>query len=212
MGTPAASLAHALRRFEGADWVRWGVLAVPTLFAISNARPWSWPLIGLVLVLSVPALWLTRESRPRWLMPATMIAVVTAAGALWILQPGSWTSTTMFGATFYTLRVSGRIAAGIALAVASAAILVWSIAYQLDWLNVVSSSGSSSSWCCSRPTAGVAPSGWNRPNSRSPAPRPPARNTPARPRSPNAPASPASCTTSSRTRSPVSRSTCKARA
>lgn len=137
MGTPAASLAKARRRFEGADWVRWGVLAVPALFAIPNARPWSWPLIGLVLVLSVPALWLTRESRPRWLMPATMIAVVAAAGALWILQPGSWTSTTMFGATFYALRVSGRIAAAISLAAASATILTWSIVYDLDWLNAV---------------------------------------------------------------------------
>ncbi len=137
MGTPAASLAKARRRFEGADWVRWGVLAVPALFAIPNARPWSWPLIGLVLVLSVPALWLTRESRPRWLMPATMIAVVAGAGALWILQPGSWTSTTMFGATFYALRVSGRIAAAISLAAASATILTWSIVYDLDWLNAV---------------------------------------------------------------------------
>ncbi|MER6876237.1 sensor histidine kinase, partial [Amycolatopsis sp. NPDC000673] len=137
MGTPAASLANARRRFEGADWVRWGVLAVPPLFAIPHARPWTWPLIGLILVLSVPALWLTRESKPRWLMPATMIAVVAAAGALWILQPSSWTSTTMFGAVFYTLRVSSRIAAAVALAVASAAILIWSIAYDLDWLNAV---------------------------------------------------------------------------
>ncbi|WP_051792464.1 sensor histidine kinase [Amycolatopsis jejuensis] len=128
----------AQRRVDGADVVRWGVIAVPVLFTIPQARPWTWPLIALILVASVPALWLTRESQPRWLMPTTLLTVVAAAGALWVLQPGALTSTSMFGATFYTLRFARLIPSAIAVVTASAAILTWSFTHEVDWLNALS--------------------------------------------------------------------------
>ena len=134
MRTP---FAGARRRFEHADWVRWGVLAIPTVFAIPHAEPLAWPLIVVLLGLSVPALLLTAESEPRWLLPSVMVVIVAAAGALWIVQPGAWTSTTMFGGAFYTLRVNGRIAGAIVLATSAAAVLVWARVHDLDLLNTL---------------------------------------------------------------------------
>ncbi|WP_020657811.1 sensor histidine kinase [Amycolatopsis benzoatilytica] len=134
MSTPFAA---ARRRFERADWVRWGVLAIPTVFAIPHARPVAWPLIVLLLALSVPALLLTKESQPRWLLPTVMIVIVAAAGTLWIIQSGAWTSATMFGGAFYTLRVSGRVAASLALGASAVAVAIWAIVHSLDLLNTL---------------------------------------------------------------------------
>ena len=133
----SAPLAGMRRRFEGADWVRWGVLAIPTVFAIPHARPWTWPLIAVLLGLSVPALRLSKDSQPRWLLPAVMVVIVAAAGALWIVQPSAWTSTTMFGGAFYTLRVNGWVAASLALSASAAAVAIWAIVHDLDLLNTL---------------------------------------------------------------------------
>ncbi|GAA3530007.1 histidine kinase [Amycolatopsis ultiminotia] len=128
---------NAVRRLEGIDWVRWGIITVPTLFAISSASAVTWPLIVLVAVVSLPVLLHDRTAPPRWLLPAALVLVIAATGALWVLRPSGFTSVSMFGATFYTLRSSGRVASGFAVAAAAGTIIAWAISQQPSWLNAL---------------------------------------------------------------------------
>ncbi|MBB4684965.1 sensor histidine kinase [Amycolatopsis jiangsuensis] len=127
---------NALRRLEGVDWVRWGVLTLPSLFAIPSAPAWTWPLIALVAACSVPVL-LLRTVRPPWLLPTVLVLVIAVTGALWVLRPGGFTSVSMFGATFFTLRSFGRLASAFAVAAATGTIVAWSITQHLGWLNAL---------------------------------------------------------------------------
>ncbi|MFF0146267.1 signal transduction histidine kinase [Amycolatopsis sulphurea] len=128
---------NALRRLEGIDWVRWGLVAMPSLFAIPTAPNGTWPVIALVAVLSLPVLLFDQLSRPPWLLPAALVLLIAATGSLWVVHPNGFTSVSMFAATFSTLRSFGRITSALALLAAAAAIVVWSIKEQLTWVNAV---------------------------------------------------------------------------
>jgi signal transduction histidine kinase len=124
------------RRLGPLDWLRWGLIAFPMLISIPGAGRWSWPLIGVTLVCSVPML--RPPARPAWLLPAAMFVVIVASGTLWVLEPNSWTSVAMFSTTFYVMRTYGKVLATVATLLSTGAILAMTLVHHLDWLSTAS--------------------------------------------------------------------------
>jgi signal transduction histidine kinase len=85
---------------QAQDWVRWAFIALPMIAAMPRANTLAWVLIGITLAASVLFLWVRPEQGPAWVGTVVLPAVTIAAGILWVLVPNSWSSVTMFTATF----------------------------------------------------------------------------------------------------------------
>jgi signal transduction histidine kinase len=101
------------------DSLRWLLVLIPLVSMTPQYTRWSWPLAVVALVASLPMLWL--PTRPGWLLPAGLIVLAAASGALWVLHPAGLLSVVVFTTIFYASRfLSLRTALVICVVVAAA--------------------------------------------------------------------------------------------
>jgi signal transduction histidine kinase len=100
------------------DSLRWLFIAIPLASSAPTLDRWTWALAVLAMVASIPMLWL--PTRPTWLLPAGMIVLAAAGGALWVLKPVGFASVVVYCTVFYVARfLSLRSAIPVAVIVAA---------------------------------------------------------------------------------------------
>jgi signal transduction histidine kinase len=97
------------------DSLRWIFVVAPLATLLPYLTTGTWGLTALVLVASIPLLWLPR--RPGWLLPTALITLVTAAGALWVLLPHSLNSVIIYTSSFYAARFLSRRQTAIVISI-----------------------------------------------------------------------------------------------
>ncbi|HVV10262.1 sensor histidine kinase [Amycolatopsis sp.] len=82
--------------------LRWLLIALPLASEVPHLRGWEWPLAALVLLSSIPMLWL--PSRPEWLLGSSLLLLSASSCLLWVLHPTGLLSVIVFTTIFYAVR------------------------------------------------------------------------------------------------------------
>jgi signal transduction histidine kinase len=112
------------------DSLRWLLVFIPLVSMAPRYTPVTWPLAVAAFVASLPLLWL--PTRPTWLLPAGLVGLAAASGALWVLHPETLVSVIVFTTIFYAARFVSLWAAFVIGVVTAAATTVLFLHYHVS--------------------------------------------------------------------------------
>ncbi|KAA9149996.1 sensor histidine kinase [Amycolatopsis acidicola] len=104
--------------------LRWLLIALPLASTVPHLAGWEWPLAGVVLLTSLPMLWL--PTHPDWLLGTSLVLLGISGSLLWLSHPTGLMPVIVFTTLFYAVRFGSlRTAIPVIVVVVGAFVAGW---------------------------------------------------------------------------------------
>lgn len=109
--------------------LRWLFIGAPLVALLPELTAWTALPAAVVLLASVPLLWLPPQ--PAWLLPACLIVLAAASATLWVARPASAASVLVFATIFHAARLLSPRTAAVAGAILAAGVVTMVVRYEI---------------------------------------------------------------------------------